>query len=398
MSFFPSLQALIGSHTSSGGAAHQCAVDWVNRNVYIIGGVSPSGDNYLASVGLISGTEQVYALLTTYTIPMGTVGFLSGTSPVGLDALQQVYITWFGGNGGGLVQVQGSTLAQIGSVGNNAPPPSSYILAGGTISTVTASGIQYLLGTGPGSGASLHEVPVYNQITLTSVAWTYGTGITGSFGALSCPGKTGTNNAYVIYGPTGSTDTQKIYFNRTDVTVGNTAVASFIPTDINAGWSFIYPVGVCTDQTDGNILMWCQNSPTATLGQGAIVKLNATTGIIIWNCSIPGNAQPYNAQFAFSNIVHQKLAIVTGGVGGTITTIDTSAGSSSTSTTGMAGLQVNGYQCYNDDIGGIVCNANFSNTTGSPIAHKAISALRRLTKPWSFLPPALTNLAISKGT
>ena len=363
MPFTPAIQSFTGPHTAGN---NNCAIDWRRENIFICGPAPITGIVYLTSLGFLSGAEQAFEAISSYTVP-GGVGAPVGGQPTQVDANGNAYITWTAGDGGGLIEADGSTLAQIAAGGSNSTPPAGFIAEGGTLANIPYSGIQYILATGLGPGTDLNFLATFNEVTWTGLNTTFGSGITTNSHALTCAGKPGTKYGFCVYGPAADTDTQKIFFVKVDCSAGTSAsLVSFVPTDINGAWTKIYPVGICIDQTDGNLLLWCQNGFFGAT-DASIVKIDSSTGAIIWNTDVPPNsAGAYVAQFANSSIAHQSLGIITTPGITTVTTIDTSDGSSSSYTSGLAGVGEEGFQCYNDTLGCIVLSLSFLAEAGGP--------------------------------
>lgn len=351
MTFTPSIQSLIGAHT---GIGQQCAIDWARNNVFVPG----SDTGYLTSNGLITGTEQAFKSLSTYTSPVGNSP--GGFPPIVVDGNGCPYENWLQHDGGGWIKADGTTLTQLAAGGSGSGPPAGFILVGGSACVITYSSTQYILASGE---TGLDYVVLFDEVTYANLNTTYGSGITGNSVCNVCAGKTGTQYGFVIYGPQSGTDTQKVFVEKVDVTGPTmTPLTSFLPTDINGSWTALYGAGICMDQTDGNPIIWFQNNGT----QGAMVKIDQNTGAIIWNVSAPVNAGNWETQFSQSNITHQSLAIITGPISPLVTIFNTSNGSSTSFSSGLAGVFPDPQQCYNDTLGCIVLATTFSQRAGSP--------------------------------
>lgn len=373
MTFPTSIQALIGAHTAQSAGYIQCAVDWSRKNVYITSTVSAV--NYLSSVGLLTGIEQVFALRSFYTVPMfGSVV----PNPIGVDANGRPYLCWEGLNGGGLVQINGTTLAQLAAGGNTSDPPGGFQISNGALSCPANGSTQFMLGTSIGGNLTgTRSLVVWNETTFAGRYQTFGGALVDSI-AVNCAGLPGTGTGYVAAGPEGPSDAQTLFVSVVQANPGGgwvigdwptqnssvtvTALVTLIPTDINGSWTQIYAHGICVDQTDGNILLWVRSQNSAN---SAIVKLNAVTGAIIWNRPITNGGSAVNRQFSFSNITHQRLAVLTTSPN-TLSVIDTSDGSVTSYTTDLAGLVLYGPQSYNDSLGGVLCVVGRTLDPGGP--------------------------------
>ncbi len=378
MPTIPSIQALIGPHTQQSSGNVQCGVDWVRNNAFIIG--NQSGTNYISSVGLLSGTEQAFQTMASFT-PNG-----QGSPPVGVDGNGDVYIPWGGLHGGGLLQLDGTTLAEITFGGADLPDPAGWLIVGGTLSNVISGSAQFMVATQQGGLFSfLRNTVVFNEVTFSGTSQNYGNAF-----AYTCPGKTGTNFGFTLAGPTAAGDTQTLVLSVVFCSSGGTTITpiiTLVPTDIDPAWTQIYPKGLCVDQTDGNIIISCKGQNGAT-HPGYLAKLDASTGAVLWTHALPNTSSIGGKQLAFSNITNQRFCYVTDGPP-KVTTVNTADGSSSSYTAGLAGLTVFGQQAFNDAIGAIICNVTFAVTAGSPTQ---LNATPNSFTGWSILyvaaPPA----------
>ncbi len=366
MAFATEIQALIGTHVHQSSGDPSCGVDWTNENVYIIGNAA-AFVNYVSSVGLTTGIEQAFAASSSYSVPVG--GQKPSAAPIGVDADGNAYLCWFGGNGGGLIKIDGTTLTQIAVGGTIAAPPSGFVTLNGNVANILVSGTNYILFSGEGGGfAALRWMVAYDEVTYAGTSLQYDLSNT-SCGAVNCAGKDGSGFGFVVSGPLNTTDTQHSIIYKADFN-GPITIASlitFVPSDIDAAWTQIFTDGVCVDQTDGNIMVWYRGQTGAT-NQSYIVKVDIGTGAIVWQTAVPRLTGLANTtqQFSRSVISHERICIITPSPN-TLFTINTSTGSiTDTQTSGLAGLNITGQQCFNDDRGCIVCNVGFTNTTGSP--------------------------------
>ncbi len=377
MTFAITIQALIGPHTQQASGNTQCGVDWTRNSVYIIGQEPTHTTNYLSSVNMLTGAEQVWANVTTFTGPSGQAG--NTLPPVAVDANGNVYLGWFAGNGGGLIQIEPVGLTEITSGGSNSAVPSGFsgILQCG-LNNIPVGSTQFMLATGIGGAFAFDRYStVFNTVTFAGRADIFAPG-TVRANAVNCSGKTGSSLGFIAAGPAGAADIQTIYLSKVTCATGGgwvigdwplqnssipiTSIATIIPTDIDGTWTQIYPVGICTDQTDGNPMLWLQK---ATSTAGYLVKFNQNTGAIIWQTSLPAADNLYSHSLSFSSVTTQKLYILTDGPN-TITTVNTSDGSTSSYTSNLAGLTIYGPQSSNDARGLILCNVQYIEGAGSP--------------------------------
>jgi hypothetical protein len=365
MTFKPSIQSLTGTHTSSADS-DQCAVDWTRDHAFIIG--QHSGGHYVSRFGLLTGTEEAAQALATYG-----AGILLET-PLGIDANGNLYMVQPTGNYGGVVQIDGSDLTKILQWGtestfSNLP---NGIPQSGAFVNVPNGNVQFMLAAGIGGNSSfLDKMSVLNGPTFAGRVFSWdGTA------ASMCAGAPGSHLGYLIAAPESSVFTQKLVFysilcaglglwsaadwptQNSELTV--TTIATILPTDIDAGWTQIYAGGMCVDQTDGHIVVSVAGQVGASQGV-YFVKLNSTTGAIMWKCAMPGGIGRKMAPF--SQIKHQKFCVfVWGGISdpNQVVTVNTADGSSTSYSTGLAGLELLGGQAFNDTTGQLVMYGQFT--------------------------------------
>jgi hypothetical protein len=372
MTFVPSIQALIGDHTSS--HPDQVAVDWANNNVYISGFADVAGDTYLASQGLLTGAEQNYALVSGYT-PL-----VSSAVPVGVDSSQRVYYPWTSGFtvGGGLVQINGTTLAEITFGGSTSDVPNGFVLQNGQLANITFDNNDFILAAGAGNVGYQSFHIVTNEVTFAGryVTWTGYANVCGGV-AQSGLGYVAVN----LFTSSVTLDIHKVAVTNVgggwspglwpmqNPYITDTIIATLVPTDIDASWTEIYNGGLCVDQIDGHVLLSCKGQ-VGTRPFSYIVKIDSSSGAIIWKTATIGQ-QFVGTQMQYSSIKHRQFAYLAendpGHTPPTVVILNTLDGSTSASyTNGIAGVSGSGAQCYNDDLGGIVIQVAFSQTTDSP--------------------------------
>ncbi len=378
MTFATSIQSLIGDHTWAGGAGSgQCAPNWSTGSSYFYGPASGSGIAYVSIVDLFTGIEGVYIPSSSFTHP--TPAFTTDASPICIDSQNNVYTTWVSLNGGGLIQCDGTTLAQTDVGGGLGTPPDGFQLLAGSLCSISVGSTEFILGLGQG-GAGFRDVVAYDQVTFAGRYETYGNG--NAYGAC-CAGKIGSGLGFVITGQHVPSDTQEMVIYSMEFTPGGgwvigdwptqnanitfDTLVTFVPTDIDGTWTDIYQNGICVDQSDGHLLVWCNGG----LGTSAyIVKVNHLTGAIIWTSAIPnqvGGGAYQNRQFQFSSITNNRLCVLTSATGNVVTIINTVDGSSTNYTTGLQGIDNLGYpQCYCDQLGAILLAGTHFNISGAP--------------------------------
>ncbi len=333
----PSIQSLTGTHSGNG----DCAVDWGRTHIWEI------SSTYLSKYDLLTGLELNAELLTN-------LGNAEGNRHVGFLPNGDAVLCTGGLHHGGIVTVDGTDLTLIGTF----PYPSPNFGEGGFV-CLTTGGSTIIVDNGRGNAVigTLNRTQISSSAVgyLDTVSWP------SIPNCQICGAPTGSNFVYMA-----NSDTTSLIFSKLVVVpVSLTTIGTIVPTDVDGTWTTITISGMCLDQTDSTVILFVN-------GDGAIknylVKVNVSSGAIIWAASVPGAALSMNA-FQFSDIRHQRVAIFTNG-SHTVTIYDTSDGSvSSTYTAGLAGVSIFssiGGQAYNDTWGAIVLLPQFNNTAGSP--------------------------------
>jgi hypothetical protein len=366
MTFYPAIQSLIGPQTPP---SVDCCVDWARNNVFMIGN-APDTNVYLACQNLLNGTQNAYQLCTAYTTPAGSGGLgVTSLPPLCVDGNGDVYQTWYAYDGGGLIQCDRTTLNQIAVGGSIHLPPSGFITTG-SLSGVPYGNQQFIvaLALGGNFGGFQNDEVLYINVTYAGLYEQYGGTFSGGAArAISCAGKDGSGFGFVVIGPADVSGTQQVVIETIQCYAATVTTLVTIPAaSFGGSWTKVSPLGVCIDQTDGHILLWVQSGPPVSGTVSALVKINHTTGAIIWNTPLPLIASAYQTTFQFSRITNQRIAIITGFFPCTVTTIDTSDGTYTTSTTGLGGMAPSGSQCYNDTLGAIVLSTQFAAGVNAP--------------------------------
>lgn len=139
-----------------------------------------------------------------------------------------------------------------------------------------------------------------------------------------------------------------------------TRVGQFKYSDIDATWTHVLNArAMAYDSFDGHLLVMVSTDDVVA-NTGYIMKVNASTGVIIWKLAIPAaKITPYSWSMAWSRIINSTYLFI---VDSDVWVIDTSAGTKTTvalHTVGVTGPQ------YSDDISNsVVFYGNF--TAGSP--------------------------------
>lgn len=344
MPFSTSIQLLLGAHSPT-GIGTTCTVDWQRNRAWLGDG----GGTNLTRIGLISGLEEAYAPWSNYAS--------ANTSPVGIDANGNLYLPNGGLHSGGQTQIDGGSLAQLAS---NAYPTNDF--GGGGFANVPAGGSQYMLDVGVGGGiiGPLSEINVTKDtINVYSSGWPVSQKL-----GLVCNSKPGNSFGFLLNSPSDGTTTQAITLSK--LTVGLvptlTVLGSLNATGIDSGWTTIVAQGMCIDQTDGNPLVDVTGSGGAH-GE-YIVKLNAADGTLLWKCPMTVTTG-IDYQWNWSSVLGSTLYVV-GGPPCTLTTINTTNGSSSTTTSGLSGVVIFTGQMSSYNLGTVVCHCTYTQGAGSP--------------------------------
>ncbi len=345
MTFTPSLQALIGAHTSVTSGNTQCAVDWTRNRVFI-------GDSVnISRMGLITGVEEIYTASPAH----------GGPPPIALDGNGDVYVYHppdF--TRGGIEKFSGTGLSILADGGYPAP-----LLGGTAMMAISTPGGQVVVDTNLVTTHAIFSIDTVYQTSFSYLA--YGTT------ALLSPGKIGSNKIYMLV---TNTDIGYVIELGCYPLFTFTLIATITPTDVDATWTHLGIDGICVDQTDGNLIFTSNNADSGAAKRNALFKIDNSIGSVTWASSVPPSTPTgigvigSTRQLGYSLIRSQRLAIFTGSHFGsppnTVTIFNTSDGSVvDTYTTNINGISLF-YQCYNDAIGGIVCNIVKTNIAGGP--------------------------------
>jgi hypothetical protein len=354
MTFATEIQSLVGAHTSTLASNDQCAVDWARDRVFIAGQILSGLGPYISRVGLLTGLEEAWSLSSTYT--SGAV------PPIGIDANGDFYLGKGGLYGGGIAKGNGNTLALVGS-----GTYSTGYFGNSSFANVTVGSSQFILDTNNNGSIVGELIVTLNMSEQLAALWPIGAG-----SGLVCAGKSGSHKGYLVNTPSAGASLTISVINCS--VIGMTTLGTIDPTDIDAGWTTIGCKGVCCDLTDGNLLLMVYGQSGASQ-RNYLIKVDTTDASVTWTSAVPDSGGTENRagggkMMAQSRIQHQKFCILTASHFGsppvTLTEIDTSDGSSTSFTTGLAGLAGIGFQAFDDTIGGIVCNVTYTEGADSP--------------------------------
>lgn len=383
MTFTPSIQALLGAHTSTAFIPDNIAINWVRNEAYIVPQVG-NGTNYLAVQNILTGVEDRYAVMDSFGSPYTG----AGNAPVGLDHNGNIYLTYnYLGYGGGVIQIDPDTLIQTGVTAGNAPLPYGFYGTAyyGHLTYAYDGSNEFMVAiTDLSTGLPDHGFFVSSPTAFAGRQVSYPSGATSG---ACCPGKQNSGKAYVVNSVRRTqSGTQVLTLYEVTALSGGSwvpgdwptqnsqvtapIVGTVAPTDIDAGWTEIYEHGCVVDQTDGNILVSLEGQSAATNFR-YIAKLDVTNASVIWKTQIPGvsgDSSVGSNQMQWGSINNQIFAVlVNTSSTNTCVTLNTSDGSIISSTsTNFGGLGNFGTQCYNDSLGAIILYINYTAGAGAP--------------------------------
>lgn len=364
MSFPTSIQLLTGADVLGGG---KLGVDWARDRAWNLGNTGVS------RINILSGNEDAFGLYSAYGDGTTWI-FMGNFYTIGTDGAGNVYTSGAQLNNDGIVSIDGNTLALLTSD----PYPELYN-SGGNYASVPYSGFQFILDTTPGGpfGFQRRINTVKDGLAIDNASWP------NSADAQSTvvgSGKVGESYGYLIISENAAP--QRAVVNKIVVSpaVVSTTINTLVPTDINVAWTTIQVLGMCTDQGDGHPMLYAA-SPAAAV-KAYIVKIDKDAGTVIWKTPLP-NVSTITGMWNQSIVEHGKLYVLTGSPN-TITTIDTTDGSSSSYASDLAGIIAFSIgQTSSDILGAIVLNCDFTETTGSPTRLNSTPA--SFVSQWSVL-------------
>jgi hypothetical protein len=404
MTFATSIQTFTGTNTLQDSGNSAAGVDW-ERGVIWIGG---NPNSKIARSLIATGAEQVFKAYSDLAVPAQETNPWLGRYGVDWDGNLWLKI------GAGLARINGVAFildSTWGAYSNLAlfPPGLPYsttsnnALGGPNIPIRTPNGQMFVLGLGIGgvgigdfSGAYLTRPPYFGGLWFN---WA------GADTGMGCSGPDHSGLGYVVSqyplpGPHPIT-VYKIQISdggswspasypAANSAVTNTTLVTLNPTDVDAAWSDIQIRGVCLDKTDENLLLVVGSS--SGTNRCYVVKLNASTGAILWSTAIANAVDP-GYQLALSRIDNQRLYLIAAGV---IVTVNTDTGAISNQTTGVANLTINGGTCSDDVTGCIALNCKLSAT--GPDSPALLNSSTINVDSWAALYVAPGNPTGTSGT
>jgi hypothetical protein len=374
MTFATSIQSFVGPHTGLGNTGNgQCTPDWSRGFVYIHStNTSPSSNGgHVSKSSILSGAELGYVAVADINDSLHHVSVQPPSalkSDGNLFMSTQAGMCWLNTTTWTRNDTWGEYTSAAHPFGPPGPPDgigsNDAVLSGHMCSGTTAShDFVYAGGLGSVSpyahATFMCDLPV-NVFDFTWPGRTY----------AMCSGALHSGNFWFLC---GNSDASLGFFtldvHHISVTDGgsvtNDLIKSINPTDIDAGWSFIGCVSVAFDHTDGHLLAFIQGDTSARY----LAKLDSSTGDVIWQTAIPGGGSLPNEQMQHSNVTNGIYCFIMGAGGGyptTVYTVDTSDGSLSTQTAGLAGLTPFGAQCFNTRTGAIILLTAFGIAADGP--------------------------------
>jgi hypothetical protein len=376
VTFVPAIQAFIP--VESGINTFEAPVDFSRGWIFPGGATS----DVLTRFGITSGVEELSEPLSSYDANAGYPPFQSDIT--GAIAIAKALPF----NSNGVVTIDASTLAFIADWGTQTGLGPDYPNCVGVISdpvplwTGEGIGLQSFMLAGVYRSAFSQNVAVVSinpvlqfagfLMTLDEAEVTCVAGPSSVAEAtgyvIGSPGLIGGPYQLGIYQVTIGIDAQS--WNPTDWPTPNGSIAGapigskIMPTDIDPTATTLGCTGAVLDQTDGNILA---NITTDGTNSNYVVKISAVTGQLLWKLVIPSGS---GSMMKYSSIRHGVFCHLLGSAfTHTLYTIDTIAGTLTSSTNNnLAGI-VSGDQCYNDSTGALILHAQVTNagTAGHPL-------------------------------
>jgi hypothetical protein len=340
VTFIPQIQTFNGAHaTHSGSTGQNSACDFRNDQLWM------SDSTNITRYKISDGTEQAFALSST--VPSFNPGILGWANDGNIYAPQSLTL-----NHGGLAQIDGASLALLGSCAF----PNPFFTSGAIVSS---GGTPVMACGNPGNPiiTSNNNTDYVNGTTfITNLGW----GV--NYHGVVCPGKNGSNVSWLITSPNDNALPQVVTVQSVDLFGNPTTVGTIVSTDIDPSWIHINIAAVCMDQTDGN--------PIGIFTGGALPKLakiSRIDGSLVWVAGVPVVADSAGQQFAQSRINNSRLAILNKLPNGVVIYNTTDGSTVDAYFTGMDGINIIGPQCYDDTIGAIILACTYSTTVGGPV-------------------------------
>jgi hypothetical protein len=335
---------LFGAHSSTGAGAG-CAIDWLRQRAWLYG-----TNGFLSNINILSGNETAF----------GSVPAQCNSSPLGIDANGNLYLSNGGLMSGGETSIDGGTVLQI----TTTTWPVN-VFGGGDIANVPVGSSQYMVDTGVGTSLGvLSRVNVaLNTTNLLNQDWLWGPN------SWVCQGPNGADYGFMVNG--SNSNEVKLFTVEVTPSPGQTLLGTYVPTDIDVTWTGLTIGGICIDQTDENPIIEFYTSGAAT--NAYIVKINGLSGTIIWKAALPAPTAPIvGRDWKHTSIQHGFLYIMTPSHFGSppveISTINTATGAITSTSSGMAGVNpVYGPQVSNDSLGTVALQCDYNRTAGGPV-------------------------------
>lgn len=231
-----------------------------------------------------NGNELVAKNLTAMGFPNGPAIQQGWTL-----TYNQEYVAHCSGssNSAGVVFLRQRDLSYVitaGAIGSDLSPtpsyPSSRMRAPSNMVAINVKGVDYVVCS---TIVESHEI---NMASPTGVVGNIGT-MTQTRAVLGALPDGSADHAYAIGFNSSSTNNPvSLYL----VNFGSISkIKDIQPSDVDPTWSHIDTVmGIAIDQTDGNLLCWMEDLTDVVTHAAYFMKLNATTGAIMWQLVLPG--------------------------------------------------------------------------------------------------------------
>ncbi len=165
-----------------------------------------------------------------------------------------------------------------------AQPGGTRMLAPGRMVAIQSGGEDYLICTTIVQSSEVNIVKISARLCANLGAMTQTRGVIGAL-------PDGSGSVAYVLGFNSAGDTANNISLYTASIGGLTKIKDYAPSDIDPTWSHVDIVfGVAVDQTDGNLLCFVRDVTDVVTNTSYFMKLNATTGAIMWKLVLPGGS------------------------------------------------------------------------------------------------------------
>lgn len=211
---------------------------------------------------------------------------------------------------------------------------------------------------------SIRTDKVLNAVTVGGLATQLGTIDENQCVLGAIPDGSGTVAYALGYNNTGAATQIGLY----KLTPTIVPIAKILPASIDPAWAHIDNVyGITVDQTDGQLIVGIANVTDVVTHPAYLVKLNATTGAVMWTVAV-GTIVNYDPQDSMKqNLVTKGTLYYLAITSNTLYTINTLTGAAVTSTLDHAVVgPLNGSQLSEDVTGSLYWRGSWAEGTTHP--------------------------------